>query len=1119
MGLRVYYSERIEDVARQLKTRLLDERAGGDAFSFSQIVVPNANMAKWLRIRAFADAPSLCAGVEFPFIELALHRAMNASLPPENRVELLPMNAYANGIMAILLDGRIPSLAPFYRYIADVASPSAPEDINPRRAWQLCVKLADLMDQYEVRRTDIVENWLRGRGIGGGDFADEVEAAEAELARRLFGPGGVYPPDGRRLSLRQLCERAERLRPSGPDGDGGRRATYRFFGLSTLTPLQVRIFRWLAKGADVEVYHNNVCLEYWGDIETRDEARRMREKCRLAESDEDFAIENPLLREWGVAGRETLRLLAGLEEEGDGGPHFEWHDVSRERHAPASLLETVQRGICRRTGVLGRRGQDGSLQVVAAPGLRREVEMVHNAILGLVERGDCGSFSDVAVLVTDMKRYRPMIEAVFGARRAVPYGLIDTSAAGDSDCLAAFSALTALAAKGLSRATLFAALENPCVQRALGFSQADARTWRSMAEDAGAFEGFDCKGDFGNFSWDAALARLRLGFIADDAPDCAVCQCADESALKFSEVVELLHRSLSPLGALRTDCAGWARLLRDALDRFIDVGDDAGEAAVRRSISETLGAMRQTPGEHPLSFVATAVEEFVGGMKSARSGYLTHGVTIASLQPMRPVPFRTIFVLGMGEGCFPGRESASTLDMRGAKRGLGDASSPVQNRYLFLETLMAARDRLVISYQSLDTQKDAKLFPSGTVGELEKFLEDAVLADGEPFHEIPVPLLERGEEGDCPLADPVGEIDWQGYWAGIVQTYSDDARRLAMRIADGQRRKDPCAAAASRPDATDTVSAAALADFIIDPLQGVMRHRFGIPAERDQADAGADDPPLELPAAGSARRRFEAAALAGMESAENDAATALRLAYDSFAAHGSAPLRSGFFGSYAFKREVGSCADGENCFLETARRFAEEMAADGSGTSDCRALVLKSSECDSRTRRHPAHPPVATIRPLVDWLARVAERTDDAACSLRVGIVDFPRSICVVWAWNSVTGPDARKALDGIRRRYLSFAEECASEDGLYPKTSYRLVADALDALKRATLPDDSDENGWRELADAMAEPFADQPSHLPIAATKEALERLPRAADWRMLRDHCRVAVQPVLCGEREER
>ncbi len=162
-GLKIYYSDRIEDLAGKLKEQLLAERTtNGNPFAFAKVVVPNTNIAKWLQIRSFSDAPSLCMGVNFPFIEQTLYGLLADCLKKEERPQLLPMNAYTNGVMSILLKDNDARLEPFRRYID--AEANAPVVIDSRSkarmAWQLSVKLANLIDKYEVHRRNIVEKWL-----------------------------------------------------------------------------------------------------------------------------------------------------------------------------------------------------------------------------------------------------------------------------------------------------------------------------------------------------------------------------------------------------------------------------------------------------------------------------------------------------------------------------------------------------------------------------------------------------------------------------------------------------------------------------------------------------------------------------------------------------------------------------------------------------------------------------------------------------------------------------------------------------------------------------------------------------------------------------------------------
>ena len=256
MPLKIYYSDRIEDLANHLKERLLRDRTGADPFVFPQVVVPNTNIAKWLQIRILSKERMLCAGIRFPFMEQRLTDLMAANLPEGAPFSLLPDHAYANAIMAALLAPRdaqpeFDALAPLRDYVSGAGESGGAASgglairtqRQARMGWQLAVKMADLMDEYEVRRPEIVENWLRGLPAEGRGQTEtsRIELAEAALARCLWGRGGAFPPDGEQLSLRQLYDRVSGAPPKGPS------QTIYFFGHSTLSLLQVKILAWLAR--------------------------------------------------------------------------------------------------------------------------------------------------------------------------------------------------------------------------------------------------------------------------------------------------------------------------------------------------------------------------------------------------------------------------------------------------------------------------------------------------------------------------------------------------------------------------------------------------------------------------------------------------------------------------------------------------------------------------------------------------------------------------------------------------------------------------------------------------------------------------------------------------------
>ena len=1193
MSLKIYYSDRIEDLAEHLKERLLEERrrAGVDPFEFSQVVVPNTNIAKWLKIKVFVNSPELCMGLEFPFIEQRLFGLLSESVGEEKRLQLLPDHAYANAIMSILLKDDDEMLAPFRRYVAEgVAGPLVIDSRSKARmAWQLAVKLADLMDKYEVHREEIVRTWLDEKLAS--DIKDPTAIAEAALARKLFGNDGVFPPTGDRLSLRQLFERVSKSQPRTTG-----RPIY-VFGISTLSSLQARILHWLAKTNEVIVYHNNVCLEYWGDIEAVKERKcredKMLQRLRASkDADADVnKIENELLCKWGVAGRETLRLLVDLEElngSSDEPVDFEWNEVdprNDDQDVVDSVLGKVQGSIRHRLSDVGHvEKQDASIQIVGAPGIRREVEMVYNAILGAVWKpngsgdrpwGDC-TFSDIAVLVPDMATYRPVIEAVFDARDQIPYGLIDSTASDSSAYLSGFRALMSLARDGLSRETVFEVLDNACVQNALGFTAKDVREWRRYAKEIGAFDGFGEEERAQKVSWNVALSRLRLGRVANEVidpcgkDDLVVWQGGEDSALKFSEIVEMLYRELSPLADAKLLCVpaavpkdvkgegqNWAECLRRITGEFLAAGrDEPLEASVGRQISQTLYALEKIEGRQCLDFVVEAVEEFVGGIKCQHGGYLTHGVTIAGLQPMRPVPFKQVFVLGMGEGLFPGHDSETTLEIRGAQRRLGDIRPSQVKKYLFLETLMATRERLVLSYPCLDIVKDAELFPSGMVCELKSFVENGILPEGQKFKEVKLPLLERGEP-DKPLEeDPVAQINWTGEWfAGILPTYSKAERGLAGKIvAKGKQLQDASANAfhgeSAAEDGKDssvcpprqTIAAKELSEFLESPLRAVLRRLHGINVEGYRDESIDPDAPLEI-ASGPTEWEFQRAVLKAVP--DKPAETDIDGVYRRFANRGCVPQGGGLLGNYALaKAKDKLLKDAESlgalkCFVKAflpegwikpdpvrtpvpAKKGDAEKYKRGellftgqtsgwlqsSDGTECRALLFnKCGDERSGGGKQAKFPPKAVLEPLVTWLMMVAGMSDEKTYSLIVGIADIKELTYNAWRW-SITLKDASTYLDVLVDEYLQYLDS-PDGDGAYIDFGYSDLVDAIVAAKdkekiAGDFPETKEE--WEALEfkgdDDYGKTESSFDNDLVIGETMKAWSRMPDEEDIASVKD-----------------
>jgi len=633
-----------------------------------------------------------------------------------------------------------------------------------------------------------------------------------------------------------------------------------------------------------------------------------------------------------------------------------------------------------------------ALRVVGAPGIRREVEMVHERILDIVWEGNKDGrpikkegvdFSDIAVLVTDMPKYRTMIESVFDGRGQIPFGLVDATASDYSSYLDGFLALMDIARYGLNRRRLFDALSNPCLQRAIGFSRDDVGKWRGLAERMGAFEGFsEADSDEGNvsgrFNWEWALKRLRLGLVAEKVDDVELEALEAEDVEKFSEVVETLHRRLSGLNAIRARCSSenenewaktWAGRLHAVMDEFLATDkENSLETLVRASIVRTLNSLVKIEGEQNLRLPVAVVESSVAGVECAKGGYLRHGVTIGGLRSLAHVPFKYVFVIGLLEGVIPGTNDRSTLDVRNElpNEERQDTLRASKSRVQFLAAVSSARNELVLSYPCIDLQSDAELYPSSLVHDV------AVGVEVEHY-----PLEEQRPGLPEVTPDPI-----QG------------------RTPDSKTMEEP--------------SAKDLAAFVKDPYNAVFARRFKIAREEWRTNELDESTPLGVPY-GTVKWDLEKSMML----------KTLKFDYESSQNHAHVPVS--YLGSFALTKLATQqeWAD-ENVTDEDRSRLREEKQEDPD------VFVLLCRNYQSQIKDVPILiPPAAVLESFYGILDRYVKRDVTDNLKFKIKVIAFG-NVVQTWAWDIPRG----MAVDHIKKvkEWFGTIPPAVTYDGLREK-------------------------------------------------------------------------------------
>jgi exodeoxyribonuclease V gamma subunit len=396
--------------------------------------------------------------------------------------------------------------------------------------------------------------------------------------------------------------------------------------------------------------------------------------------------------------------------------------------------------------------EDDSLRVHACHSPLREVEVLLDHLLDWFQRDPTLQPRDVLVMTPDIETYAPALQAVFESpeaeARRIPFSLADRATRRESRVVDTFLRLLALPDTRLSAADVLAPLETPAVLARFGLDEREAALARRWARETNIRWGRDAahKAALGlpalpENTWRHGLDRLLLGhalpgdgrqLLAGLLPYPEIEGDVAATLGRLCEYAETVFATVEALGHARTP-AGWHEHLTGLLDRFFAEDEEsAEELGVTRAALAGLRAHAALAGFDSPVPLAVVQETLAGSLEEGRygSGFLTGGVTCCALKPMRSIPFRVIAVLGLNDGAFPRSDTRLAFDVMAAQPLPGDRSSRAEDRYLFLETLLSARDHLHLSYLGRSLQDDSVIPPSAVVSELLETLRQGFVLAG-----------------------------------------------------------------------------------------------------------------------------------------------------------------------------------------------------------------------------------------------------------------------------------------------------------------------------------------------------------------------------------------------------
>jgi exodeoxyribonuclease V gamma subunit len=633
------------------------------------------------------------------------------------------------------------------------------QDVDHKKADQLALKLADLFDQYQVYRADWLQDWAAGR-IVLRDANGALQTMPPEqhwqallwqaVLEDLAGAGAQFS----RAQLHQdfLKQAAtytlEHRPPQLP-----RRVI--LFGISSLPQQSLEALAAIAPYTQILLAVHNPCQHYWADIIAdkdlfRAQQQRQPHKLSLA------AISNndshPLLAAWGKQGRDYIRLLDQFDQTSAHKALFVGERIDLFTAPDTnSLLGQLQHDIFDLTA--GTQGQwpkvtaaDKSLCFVKAHSVLREIEILHDDILQQLATNPALNFSDFMVMVPDINDYAAAIHAVFGRisrddSRYIPYTIADQAALQQEPLLQALQYLLHIRQQRFGISEILDLLQVPAVAARFGFDDVAIQTltgWLNQANvrwglHAEQRESLGIGVHFENHSLFAGLSRMLAGYaLGDAAPWLDVVPLRDVSGLS-AEIAGQFAMVCQQLESCWLDSAEpntpeqWQQLLLSWLQQWFVASNEQEVGLLQRlreTLAEWLNCCRDGNFAEPVALSVVAAAWLDGfNQQSLQQKFLAGAVNFATLMPMRAIPFAQIHLLGMQDGAFPRQSRRQDFDLMTHSYRPGDRARRDDDRYLFLEALLSARQRLSISWIGHSIHDNSEREPSVLVAQLRDHLQ------------------------------------------------------------------------------------------------------------------------------------------------------------------------------------------------------------------------------------------------------------------------------------------------------------------------------------------------------------------------------------------------------------
>lgn len=666
------------------------------------VVVPNQNLIPWLRLNLPKYDPShLSLNIEFTFLEKAILKTIFQSLNIQNYEEETALYQYdrlKRDCFALLykkqnsLFNKFPEME---QYLEEIP-----------KLYYLSDVLTKYFKDYELNREEWIKDWL---GLETKSIPNELKKDPYwELEKQIYTE--IYKDNSKPKNLFQYLEEGKKLSLNG---------NLHLFCLSNLSGTYIDFFKQTALVHDskltVHIYqfHNGKTIGKNSEKTKNYLSKFSKPQSFLAK---EFANDQ--------------------------------YNKQKPKFVNGGMLSKLKSFLLEESPKTDNYLEDQTVRVWNAPSVYREVESIAHDILHKISisKGKL-NLLDFAILVPNMNEYRSAVEWVFDGGiyttqnkehlpklLKIPYSITDLVAKDTSQLYLALSTLfRCLKNNRFEKEDIHTLFKNPLIVNPNESDEETPVKVLDLIESLGSI--YEEDKEFNPYTISFGLKRAVVSMVAEEEAAWSELQMVTKPITSNNTIiqfVEIWNRIKEIQWDLKEKISKTTKgerypILENSFQKLLSFeGEWERERLYFNAWLKSIEFWCDSDWNQTSDFLemmSLLTEETFSDIPMQRGNYLTEGVTVSLLQPMRPIPFLHVYIAGLGEGKFPGTVDRSRFNLRRYDSKPWDLNRREIQESLFWESILSAEESITFSYVGKNTLEDKEFEPCSTLFEVMTAME------------------------------------------------------------------------------------------------------------------------------------------------------------------------------------------------------------------------------------------------------------------------------------------------------------------------------------------------------------------------------------------------------------